>query len=330
MSFDGGLDVLAGAAATDATTAAGISFCSAAERDAIIDCALQRCQMRRSPDAALFVCQKEDCVKRIHHDCFLWLCKERSTMEVDPENRHHHFCSANCYKKHHKPPTKPTASQLCWDNDGSPGTGVSSQQIIVDWLTTEGNYQKYRGDSHGRTKISIAGDIARLIGAGGILVPRDAHMVMGRISLIESSFRKAYEWTLNTGAGITCEQSIREYITKLCPHYYELLPIFQDNPSTQPLATNFTSDGSDSDDSIYDSDDETPVLASLLLPPNPVLLPPLVLSLLLLPPLILMRLSPIRSLLSSYQIAPVLVSWRTMTKHPNAISRRSSVSGLLQ
>lgn len=250
-----GLQLLAGTVAdADSRSSSRIAARVAREQAIIVHCALQRCRMKRQPDTPTFVCAQEGCLKKIHHECFKWLCDNRSTMEVDEENPHHHFCSAGCYTKFHKPAPKPRAAQLRWNNDGANGSDVSSDSIVIDWLTTQGNYEMWRGDSFGRTKISIAGEIAALINAAGVIKERDAAAVMDRITKTEGSFRKAYEWTQNTGAGITCERSIREYVTKLCPAYYELFPILKDNPSTAPLFTNH-----DSDDDVDDSDDDDSV-----------------------------------------------------------------------
>jgi hypothetical protein len=68
-------------------------------------------------------------------------------------------CGLRCYKsviKHiagakQNNTSNDGKSWLSWLNDG-PQTGVNSLQILLDWITTVGNYSRFTGGVGGETK----------------------------------------------------------------------------------------------------------------------------------------------------------------------------------
>ncbi|KAG9413790.1 hypothetical protein AC1031_013011 [Aphanomyces cochlioides] len=107
-----------------------------------------------------------------------------------------------------------------WDNDSVNG-GPTSLQVLLEWLTHEGNYSKWRGGDHsGLTKEALCGLIVgRLVDAG--ISHRKPADIRDKIQNLEMQYRSAADCcNLQTG-----------------PYYDELCPIMIDRPSSRPVLT---------------------------------------------------------------------------------------------
>ncbi|DBA00697.1 TPA: LOW QUALITY PROTEIN: hypothetical protein N0F65_003626 [Lagenidium giganteum] len=120
-------------------------------------------------------------------------------------------------------------------NDG-PTRHVSSLSVLLDWISTEGNYDRYRGgDGHnGATNNAAARESVRLISEKGIRTVRKPKDVIFKIRPLAQSYRKAMDDLNASGSGITDEESIRHFILARCPHYDSLKNVMADRPSTDP------------------------------------------------------------------------------------------------
>jgi hypothetical protein len=79
-----------------------------------------------------------------------------------------------CLKKKQQEVATPRTTRSFWHNDG-PIDGppsVNSLAILIEWLTVEGNFAKWKGgDRHsGVTKAVLSNQIAQIIKSKGIVI----------------------------------------------------------------------------------------------------------------------------------------------------------------
>jgi hypothetical protein len=87
-----------------------------------------------------------------------------------------------------------------WEDDGVDG-GLSSIDIILDWITSGTNYARWKGDAEGVTKQVLCGEIIGLLIAAGIHHRKNPD-IRAKIYELQTSYNKARDWSENTGEGI--------------------------------------------------------------------------------------------------------------------------------
>jgi hypothetical protein len=158
----------------------------------------------------------------------------------------------------------PANTRLAWNKDGKngPNDPNHSEFILLAWLTTHGNYERFRGTgNNGVRKINFANTIASTINNAGVRKVRTGKDVLNKIEYIEKSFRLAHDWShTETGEGLreTDKGSYEEALLKKCPWYFDLVDIFQDRANARPHYTtdNMFGDTDSDDDFRHDTEDK--------------------------------------------------------------------------
>ena len=205
-------------------------------------------------------CANTRCEKKIHDICyrhFVYNELEERTELVSPHTKEHLVvCSRTCYNKVLRNFSTMATKRIPWNKDAPDNNpSQTSEKILIEWLTTEGNYNKYRGwRNHGTTKHTFAKEISALMVSAGVKSNRTPQSIMDKIAQLEKQFTVASDWLNKTGQGlqgIESEKSIEESVKKRCPHYYDLLMTFGDRAKVRPTVTSedlLSSEGEEEED----------------------------------------------------------------------------------
>jgi hypothetical protein len=132
--------------------------------------------------------------------------------------------------------------------------GPSSLDVLVEWMTEEGNYNRYKGGpgQKGENRNTILGQIELLM-KNNFLEHRKKDSIGAKISNIEGQFRDVYSFLNKTGQGLGNgtavgdeADNLKATMLKICPLYYKLKDIMQDRPTLNAKVTTSSLDSYES------------------------------------------------------------------------------------
>ncbi|KAI9600217.1 hypothetical protein KEM48_000824 [Puccinia striiformis f. sp. tritici PST-130] len=171
---------------------------------------------------------------------------------------------------------KKKKKSILWDRDGVNG-GSSSIELVIQWLITGNNYERWRGDTEeGKSKAQFLSEINQIMIKKGIL-HRDAKGIRQKIADLQRSYNNACDFTKNTGEGILAEDEANGVHTVQVMSVLDLLdPVMSDRSVTEPLHIRSSVGGDQpgrlmlpEDDSINTAKSNHPPLPSNTTPPLP-------------------------------------------------------------
>ncbi|KAG9399737.1 hypothetical protein AC1031_011617 [Aphanomyces cochlioides] len=156
---------------------------------------------------------------------------------------------------------------IAWGSDAVDQGSLSSLEVLLEWLTEDNNYARWRAGSLKKTpsrhatgsrslpvvasKEKLCQEIVNKLHTHG-LSHRSSREVRSKINGLERSYRAARDWTNSTGEGVLDEDEevgqtdVRSKILKFCKHYDALHRVMGDRPVARPIYTNEDDDQQES------------------------------------------------------------------------------------
>ena len=169
----------------------------------MVKCASNNCVIKKSKVAtAVFCCLHDDCKKPVHPSCAKALLEKMEHDICTDDGTVLYFCGPRhgaSYFKARQPidQSKNKLIRKAW-------TGDPGFQVLINWWTTEGNWDAYCGGkgAYGCTKVSYCSELAQLINNTPGASKRTGEDVRKKIDDILVRFNKAIDFLNATGQGI--------------------------------------------------------------------------------------------------------------------------------
>ena len=207
---------------------------------------LLQCKYCRKSVGTLLKCSVGACHKSAHLDCFNSMKENFIASSKIKDLTIFNFeentvvCGKRCFTSFCKTKLRmmiaTVESKKGWLTDAITRDGACSTSILIDWLTTHGNYARWTGEDKksGTTKDTLAGVINDII-IQQINVDRGIDAVKAKIASLEKQYKEAAWWKSHTGQGVE-SGCIKAAMKKRCLYYYELEPVMDDHRTMNPLA----------------------------------------------------------------------------------------------
>ncbi len=203
-----------------------------------LKCSFRSCKVN---GAMLRKCSNPKCTRMIHLVCYQLLGRKYN---IPTNDGNEVFCTKTCLTRMPKPTSgghqnneRTTHQELQIIGAAERITWTEEEmEVLIKWITTEGNYAYYRGNTDGVKKKHIVQMLSLKLSEVSP-VPRSLKQITNKIHHLENSYRKAYNFQFKeTGAGLKENNpaSFHDALLNICPYYDHLNPIMSDRAGTAP------------------------------------------------------------------------------------------------
>jgi hypothetical protein len=151
-----------------------------------------------SEHTPMIKCAWEECSKNVHRVCYEKQLSKSSVARAPIGE--YVFCNLGHHDKFVKAHSE---QELTWTNDGKDGPDdpKTSQYFLVEWLSSEENYQRYRDPPGALTKSKVCEEIAIMLSTKGTKNKWKGENVYNKIQHIEQKMKSCHDGFAGTKTG---------------------------------------------------------------------------------------------------------------------------------
>ena len=210
-------------------------------------CSIKGCPFQK--EEATFACYAKGCSNVCHIACYKFLVAQKNNVD--------HFCNeakipnaAACTKRHFNVAKKKVLSEstpvknrnVAWNKDGQdrPEGPCTSENSLLDWWTTSGNYSDFCNGAGGRTTLQVCSTLSEKFKAIGVIKYLSPQDILAKINSWERAFKIASDFASNAGEGIKqsdAEAAFNELVCKRFKHCFVLLNVMLERSNIKPAAS---------------------------------------------------------------------------------------------
>jgi len=171
---------------------------------------IEKCQGKSCPSLPptllrpLITCGASACAKQVHRVCYERMIEKSTTPRAPSEDLV--FCTLGHHDSFYK-----TQKEIyfTWTNDGADGPSdpKCSEYYLIDWLSSEEHYMRWRDPPGSLTKQKVCEEIVKLLHQKGCRKQVDSLTIYNKIQHIEGKMRQCYDQYAGTKTGNGLKES---------------------------------------------------------------------------------------------------------------------------
>lgn len=171
---------------------------------------IEKCQGKSCPGLPptllrpLITCGASACAKQVHRVCYERMIEKSTTPRAPSEDLV--FCTLGHHDSFYKTQKE---TSFTWTNDGADGPSdpKCSEYYLIDWLSSEEHYMRWRDPPGSLTKQKVCEEIVNLLHQKGCRKQVDSLTIYNKIQHIEGKMRQCYDQYAGTKTGNGLKES---------------------------------------------------------------------------------------------------------------------------